>query len=185
LITGPFKSEDAVGVGHQPLEARGVGQEQPTPQPADLTATRSETGETTTGTSDVTGPGGSSAANVPLDGRDERLQDCDTVRSVNLDTGDGAPLHQAPRGPGVEQPTALAQRGDPIISRRSVQEGLATATNDSADVEWEPLIIGKFIEGVGVMGKWGWWLLVSLIWRWPNPGFQWLSHWWQNRRNAQ
>jgi hypothetical protein len=163
MIARTFKSEDVVGVGHEPLEARGIGQEQPTPQPADLAATRSETGDTTTGTSDFVGPGGPSA----------------------LDTRDGAPQHQAPGGPGVEQPTAPAQLADPIISRRSEEGGLATVTNDSPDVEWEPLIIEKIIEVISVMGKRGWWLLASLIWRWPNVGFEWFSHWWHDRRNVQ
>jgi len=182
-ITQNFKEEEATGTRRRPLEAGGVGQERPTPHPTDPAATLLRSGKTAKRNSDIAGQSGSSAANVSPDDRVESLQDRDSGGGVDLDTRHARLQHHAPRGLEIERP--IAQLADPNINRGSQEGGAVTGIHDSTDVEWEPLVIEKIIQGIGVIGQRGWWLLVSLVWQWPNAGFEWLSHWWQDSRNVQ
>jgi hypothetical protein len=83
-------------------------------------------------------------------------------------TSANAPLGSGPEGP---RPT------DPVVRQRIVRGGRTVdpLMGESDEIEWKPLVIQKIIEGLVMIAKLGWLLLVFLIWKWPLRFYQWLG----------
>ncbi|KAE9369935.1 hypothetical protein N431DRAFT_414288 [Stipitochalara longipes BDJ] len=67
----------------------------------------------------------------------------------------------------------------PRPSRRRVATGgtRSVATiEDSIEIKWEPMVIGKLIKGLYIVLIWVWRLLDLVLWRWPVKAFGWLKH---------
>jgi hypothetical protein len=85
----------------------------------------------------------------------------------------GAPLANVPLAsePEDSRPT------NPVVRQRTVRgwRTAVTSTGESDEVEWEPLVIEKIIEGLVIIARLGRRLLVFLVWKWPLRFYEWLS----------
>ena len=136
-FTPDYWSSKAIGVESQLEVAPDVRRGEPAQRPAVLTASGPGTG-TTTGRDIVAGAGGPSSANVAQDGQDQRSQDRDSLHSVDI--GSAIPTPPLRGLPG-------SRRGipSPRLAEATVSEETTTAATDSADTEWEPLIVTSFL----------------------------------------
>jgi hypothetical protein len=86
-------------------------------------------------------------------------------------------------GPSNSTPTIVPldsdQEGALLTPSRQITATSETGPNPqsetSDEIKWEPVIFGKIIEWIYILGTWLWLLLAYLCWKWPRKGFGWLK----------
>lgn len=166
----PWKNEfsDPAGIKSQPPGVEVLVEEEPTLQPAGSAATGSATEVTMAGGA---APEPQGARSV---GQEEPTSQPATMATTGLQTEEtttgAVDVAELSGSSGVlldraqEPPTPAPAE---IFASQRAQTGAVTtdtSADDSADIIWEPLVIGKLIE-----------LLVLLLWLWPKKAYEGLS----------
>jgi hypothetical protein len=95
------------------------------------------------------------------------------TRASDVAGPSGSPSANVPLGSEFEIPRPTG----PVVRQGTVRGGrtAVTPTGESDEIKWEPLVIEKIIEGLVMIARLGWQLVLFLIWKWPLRFYEWLS----------